>query len=125
MEEVWFRAFKKEVSVMLKTVEEHHLPVAGFFLSSAFWFVMGTLAGLILAASMIAPQFALYENISWLVFGRIRPIHTNIMIFGFVGSALLGCVYYYVPRLARQPLYMPAWAALPSGSGICSSWAAQ
>jgi cytochrome c oxidase cbb3-type subunit I len=92
----------------LKTIEEQHLPVAGFFLSSAFWFVAGTLAGLLLAALMIAPQFALYENVPWLVFGRIRPIHTNIMIFGFVGSALLGCAYYYVPRLVRQPLYNAA-----------------
>jgi cytochrome c oxidase cbb3-type subunit I len=92
----------------LKTIEEHHFPVVGFFLSSAFWFVAGALAGLFLAASMIAPQFAFYENVPWLVFGRIRPIHTNIMIFGFVGSALLGCAYYYVPRLVRQPLYNAA-----------------
>ncbi len=90
---------------MLKTVEERYHPVAGFFLSSAFWFVMGTWAGLILASAMIAPEFSLYKNISWLGFGRIRPIHTNIMIFGFVGSALLGAVYYYVPVLARGPLY--------------------
>jgi cytochrome c oxidase cbb3-type subunit I len=93
---------------LLKTVEAQYLPVAGYFLSSAFWFVAGTLVGLLLAASMIAPQFSLYENVPWLVFGRLRPVHTNIMIFGFVGSALLGCAYYYVPRLVRQPLHSAA-----------------
>jgi cytochrome c oxidase cbb3-type subunit I len=93
---------------LLKTVEAQYLPVAGYFLSSAFWFVAGTLAGLLLAASMIAPQFSLYENVPWLVFGRLRPVHTNIMIFGFVGSALLGCAYHYVPRLVRQSLYSAA-----------------
>jgi cytochrome c oxidase cbb3-type subunit 1 len=89
-------------------IAAQHRPVAGFFLSSAVWFVVGTTAGLILASAMIAPELSLYKNISWLVFGRIRPIHTNIMIFGFVGSALLGCVYYYVPLLVRKELHSPA-----------------
>jgi len=90
---------------IIKTSEVHYLPAAGFFLSSAFWFVIGTLAGLFLASAMIAPDFPLYKNVSWLVFGRVRPMHTNIMIFGFVGSALLGSINYYVPRLARRPLF--------------------
>ena len=88
-------------------ISEEHMPVAGFFISSAVWFVLGAAAGLILASAMIAPEFSLYKNLSWLEFGRIRPIHTNIMIFGFVGSALLGSTYYYVPRLVRTPLVSP------------------
>ena len=79
--------------------------VKGFFISSACWFVVATLGGLFLASSMVAPDFFLYKNISWLVFGRIRPVHTNMMIFGFVGSALVGSIYYYVPHLARRPLF--------------------
>ncbi len=54
---------------------------------------------------MVAPDFSFYKNISWLVFGRVRPMHTNMMIFGFVGSGLLGSLYYYVPQLTRSPLY--------------------
>ena len=77
----------------------------GFFISSAVWFVLAGLAGLFLASAMVAPDFAFYKNISWLVFGRVRPMHTNMMIFGFVGSALIGALYYYVPHLARSPLY--------------------
>jgi cytochrome c oxidase cbb3-type subunit I len=91
--------------VIPRGVRAEHGAVAGFFLSSAFWFVVGTGAGLLLASSMVAPDLSLYKNVSWLMFGRIRPIHTNIMVFGFVGAALLGCIYYYVPALARKPLY--------------------
>ena len=61
--------------------------VAGFFLSSAIWFVVFALGGFILASWMVAPDLFLYKNISWLVFSRVRPVHTNGMIFGFVGSA--------------------------------------
>ena len=86
-------------------MEKGHLPVKGFFISSAFWFFLATLAGILLASSMVAPDLALYKNVSFLVFGRIRPIHTNMMIFGFVGSALLGATYYLVPRLVRAELF--------------------
>lgn len=74
-----------------------------FFLSSAVWFVVGTSLGLIDATHLTAPE--LLGNIPWLVFGRIRPMHTNAVIFGFVGSGLLGAALYLVPALLRTPLY--------------------
>ncbi len=74
-----------------------------FFLSSAVWFVIGTSFGLIDAIHLTAPE--LLGNIPWLVFGRIRPMHTNAVIFGFVGSGLLGAALYLVPALLRTPLY--------------------
>ncbi len=57
---------------------------------------------------MVAPDFVLYKNVSWLVFSRLRPVHTNDMIFGFVGSALMGAMYYFVPHLVRTPLHSRA-----------------
>jgi cbb3-type cytochrome oxidase subunit 1 len=89
----------------MKVIDEQYRPVAVFFLSSAFWFFLATIGGLFLAAAMVAPDLPLYKNVSWLVFGRLRPVHTNMMIFGFVGSALLGSMYFAVPRLARTSLY--------------------
>lgn len=77
--------------------------VKAFFLSSAAWFVVGTSLGFIDATHMAAPE--LLANISWLVFGRVRPMHTNVVIFGFVGSGLLGAAYYMVPTLVKHPLY--------------------
>jgi len=89
-----------------------HEVVKGFFLSSAIWFVIFASGGFILASWMIAPELFLYKNISWLVFSRVRPVHTNGMIFGFVGSALLGAMYYYIPHLTRTPLRSKALARL-------------
>lgn len=77
--------------------------VKAYFLSSAIWFVVGTTIGFIDATHLAAPE--LISDISWLVFGRTRPMHTNIVIFGFVGSALLGAAQYMVAALALQPLY--------------------
>jgi len=89
-------------------ISREYVPVAGFFLSSVFWFFLATIGGLFLASAMVAPDLPVYRNISWLVFGRIRPMHTNMMVFGFVGSALIGSAYYVVPRLVRGALYSPA-----------------
>jgi len=77
--------------------------VKGFLLSSAAWFVIATSIGFIDATHLAAPE--LLGNISWLVFGRSRAIHTNLVIFGFVGSGLLGAAIYLVPHLVRAELY--------------------
>lgn len=91
--------------MMIDRTDGAYETVAGFFLSSAIWFVVFALGGFILASWMVAPDLFLYKNVSWLLFSRVRPVHTNGMIFGFVGSALIGSLYYYVPRLCRAPLY--------------------
>jgi cbb3-type cytochrome c oxidase subunit I len=74
-----------------------------YFLASAVWFVIGTLEGIADATDMVAPD--LFGGISWLVFSRIRPMHTTTMIFGFVGTALLGCAHYIVTAVLRTPLW--------------------
>jgi cytochrome c oxidase cbb3-type subunit I len=82
---------------------ELHGTVKAFFLTSAVWFVVGTSIGFIDATHLVAPE--LLGDISWLVFGRTRPMHTNIVIFGFVGAGLLGAAHYIIPSLVRHPLY--------------------
>ncbi len=77
--------------------------VKAFFLSSALWFIAGTTIGFLDAAHFVAPE--LIADIPWLVFGRIRPMHTNIVIFGFVGTGLIGCAFFLVPTLLQAPLY--------------------
>lgn len=83
--------------------DESYLTVKAFYLSSAVWMVVGTLAGLTGAIELVAPEF--FGDIPWIVFGRTRPMHTNGVIFGFVGSALIGSAHYLVPALVRTPLY--------------------
>ncbi len=65
--------------------------------------VVATSMGLLGATELMAPD--LTENIGWLVFGRIRPIHVNLVLFGFVTPGLLAAAFYYVPRLLRTELY--------------------
>ena len=65
--------------------------------------VVATFMGLLGATELMAPD--LTENISWLVFGRVRPIHVNLVLFGFVTPALLSAAFYYVPRLLRTELF--------------------
>ncbi|MFH1351533.1 MAG: cbb3-type cytochrome c oxidase subunit I [Pseudomonadota bacterium] len=75
----------------------------GFSMTAAFWMAVGTLMGLLGATELIAPD--LLGNIGWLVFGRIRPIHINLVLFGFVTPGLLAASFYFVPRLLRTNLY--------------------
>ena len=74
-----------------------------FCLTSAFWFTMATSAGMIGAGYLMAPDFM--ANIEWIHFGRIRPIHVNINLFGFVTPGLLAAAFYFLPRLLRTELY--------------------
>ncbi|KJS33530.1 MAG: cytochrome-c oxidase [Desulfatitalea sp. BRH_c12] len=74
-----------------------------FLLSSAIWFVVGTTLGGIDATHLAAPE--LIDNIPFLVFGRLRPMHTNTVIFGFVGTSLMGAGFYLIPVMTRTVLY--------------------
>ncbi len=82
---------------------QRHLSVKGFCITSAFWMVMATFVGLLGATELIAPD--LTANIGWLVFGRIRPIHINLVLFGFVTPGLFAAAFYYFPRLLRTALF--------------------
>jgi cbb3-type cytochrome c oxidase subunit I len=84
--------------------DEPYGTTRAFFLSSALWFVTGALMGLTDATHLSAPEL-LAPNVSWLTFGRIRPVHTTTMIFGFVGTGLLGAAHYMIPTLLRTSLF--------------------
>ena len=75
----------------------------GFCITSAVWMAIGTLFGLTTAIQFIAPD--LLGNIPWLSLGRIRAVHTNLVIFGFVTPGLISAALYIVPRLLQTTLY--------------------
>ncbi|HDY89407.1 MAG TPA: hypothetical protein ENH82_14990 [bacterium] len=62
-----------------------------------------TLIGLTAAVELVAPD--LLGNIAWLQFGRIRPIHVNLVLFGFLVPAFFGASLYFIPILCRTKLY--------------------
>jgi cbb3-type cytochrome c oxidase subunit I len=65
--------------------------------------VIAVLAGLIAALELVAPDMA--GNVPWLGFGRLRPIHTNLMLLGWVPAALVGGCLYIVPRVLGTVLW--------------------
>jgi cytochrome c oxidase cbb3-type subunit I len=80
-----------------------YLTAKGFCLTSAVWMMVATLVGLTAALELIAPDWL--GNIDWLLFSRLRPMHVNLVLFGFVTPGLLGAVFYLFPRLLRTELY--------------------
>jgi len=74
-----------------------------FLWATVLWGVVGMLVGLTAAFELIFPHLS--GNISWLVFSRIRPVHTNAAIFAFVGNGIFTAVYYSTPRLLKTPMY--------------------
>ncbi len=77
--------------------------VASFCLTASFWLIVATFMGVLLATMLIAPD--LVEGIAWLSYGRVRPVHVNLVLFGFVTPGLLSAAFYYIPRLLRTELY--------------------
>ena len=74
-----------------------------FCITSAIWFAGATSFGMIGAGYLIAPDFL--ANIGWLHFGKARPIHVNLVLFGFVTPGFLGAAFYFIPKLLRTTLY--------------------
>ena len=92
-----------KLSTPEKKLSPSYATAKGFCVTAAFWLLIGTLYGLIGAIELVAPD--LLGNIGWLVFGRIRTVHTNLVIFGFVTPALLSVGHFIVPRLLRTQLF--------------------
>ena len=80
--------------------------VRNFLYATIVWGVVGMLVGLLLAFLFLFPN--LTYGIEWLSFGRLRPLHTNAVIFAFIGNALFGGIYYSLQRLLKTRMYSNA-----------------
>ena len=77
--------------------------VKNFIYATILWGVVGMTVGLMVAFLFIFPNYM--EGISWLSYGRLRPLHTNAVIFAFVGNAIFAGVYYSTQRLLKARMY--------------------
>ena len=77
--------------------------VRDFTIASLVFGVVGMLVGVLIATQLFAPE--LNFSIPFLTFGRIRPLHTNAVIFAFVGNAIFAGVYYSLPRLLKTEIF--------------------
>lgn len=74
-----------------------------FLYATILWGVVGMLVGVIAALQIFIPEANL--GVSFLTFGRIRPLHTNAVIFAFVGNGIFAGVYYSLQRLLKTRMY--------------------
>jgi cytochrome c oxidase cbb3-type subunit 1 len=79
-----------------------------FALAAVLWGVVGMLVGVIIAAQLAWPQLNL--GIPFLSYGRLRPLHTNAVIFAFGGCVLFATAYHVVQRTCQTRLFMPGLA---------------
>ena len=77
--------------------------VRNFIYASIVFGVVGMLVGLILAFLFLFPN--LTSGVSFLSFGRLRPLHTNAVIFAFVGNAMFAGIYYSMQRLLKARMF--------------------
>lgn len=77
--------------------------VKQFAIATAFWGIIGVLAGLLIALQLVFPS--LNFNLAQTTFGRVRPIHTNAVIFAFVGNGIFMGVYYSLQRLCKSRMW--------------------
>ena len=81
--------------------------VFAYIVSATAWLVVGTVYGLIAAIKLYWPEVLEYSALS---FGRVRPIHTNVVLFGWSSMALMGIALYVISRTSRTSLYRPGFA---------------
>jgi cytochrome c oxidase cbb3-type subunit 1 len=83
--------------------------VRQFAVMTVVWGIVGMLVGVLIAAQLVWP--ALNFDIPWLTYGRLRPLHTNAVIFAFGGCALFATSYYVVQRTCHVRLFSDRLAA--------------
>ena len=94
-----------------------------FLAACIFWGIVGMLVGVVVALQLADPRFNLGE---WFSFGRLRPLHTNAVIFAFAGNAIFAAVYYSSQRLLKARMFSDllsrihfwGWQAIIVGAAI-------
>ena len=79
-----------------------------FSLAAVLWGVVGMLVGVIIASQLAWPE--LNFGIPWISYGRLRPLHTNAVIFAFGGCVLFATSYHVVQRTCQTKLFLPKLA---------------
>lgn len=68
---------------------------------ATFWLLLGTTVGEYLGIKFVVPDI---DHYSWLSFGRLRPVHTNAVFWGWASLAMMGLAYYVIPRVSNVPI---------------------
>ena len=94
---------KKQNSTSRPFIEPDLTKLILWYLGTAtFWLLVGTSVGEYLGIKFVAPDV---DQISWLSFGRLRPVHTNAVFWGWSSLAMMGLAYYVIPRVSNVPIH--------------------
>ncbi len=106
-------AEKRKNTTQASIEPEHRRLILGFIITATFWLVFGSAVGEYLGIKFIAPEL---DKVSWLSFGRLRPVHTNTVFWGWASLGMIGLGYHVVPRTSNTSLfsYKIGWISLIS-----------
>jgi cytochrome c oxidase cbb3-type subunit I/II len=108
----------------LETFKYDNRIVRAFATATVIWGLVGFAAGLLIACQLFWPELNL--NLQFTTFGRLRPLHTNAVIFAFVGNGMFTGIYYSLQRLCKARMFSDTlswinfwgWQAIIVGAAV-------
>ncbi len=108
----------------IETFKYDNRIVRAFAIATVIWGLVGFCAGLLIALQLFWPEANL--NLQFTSFGRLRPLHTNAVIFAFVGNGMFMGIYYSLQRLCKARMFSDrlswinfwGWQAIIVGAAI-------
>ncbi len=101
---------RRELETRLRVDQSSSLVVGVCLTLAVAWLVLASLAGLISSIKLHAPDW--WVGWEWLTFGRIRPIHLNLVGYGWCSMAGIGVALWLIPRLLKTELVGARWALI-------------
>jgi cytochrome c oxidase cbb3-type subunit 1 len=101
---------KKRSPLRFETPAELRKIIVWYLAAAVTWLVVGTLIGEYLGMKFLWPEI---DSQSWLSFGRLRPVHTNTVFWGWASLAMIGLAYFVIARTSNTAIhsYKIAWRA--------------
>src|SRR6266567_3126099 len=115
---------RTQCSILVETFKYDNRIVRAFAIATVIWALVGMSAGLLCAVQLFFPAANL--NLQFISFGRLRPLHTNAVIFAFVGNGMFMGIYYSLQRLCKARMFSDAlswinfwgWQAIIVGAAV-------
>lgn len=102
VEEILIIPQKKSINTQKYITPELSKLIIYFLGCSVLWLIVGTSIGEYLGIKFVTPDI---DHQSWLSFGRLRPVHTNMVFWGWCSFAMVGLAYYVIPRVSNTDVF--------------------